>query len=138
MQYKIPVQIENEDPIILWLSLRQLVILMIGWAIAYQAFVGLSQSVGEELWLLVAIFIFGFTLLVALFKHSWMTFIPFVLAFLRYNGTGTERRWEKWVDSFQPIDIWFVVLENQKQEKQIDFKSKLDKINHLEDKLNKL
>lgn len=138
MQYKIPVQIENEDPIILWLSLRQLVILMIGWAIAYQAFVGLSQSVGEELWLLVAIFIFGFTLLVALFKHSWMTFIPFVLAFLRYNGTGTERRWEKWVDSFQPIDIWFVALENQKQEKQIDFKSKLDKINHLEDKLNKL
>lgn len=138
MQYKIPVQIENEDPIILWLSLRQLVILMIGWAIAYQAFVGLSQSVGEELSLLVAIFIFGFTLLVALFKHSWMTFIPFVLAFLRYNGTGTERRWEKWVDSFQPIDIWFVVLENQKQEKQIDFKSKLDKINHLEDKLNKL
>lgn len=138
MQYKIPVQIENEDPIILWLSLRQLIILMIGWAIAYQAFLWIWESLWQELALLVAIFIFGFTLLVALFKHSWMTFIPFILAFLRYNGTWTERRWEKWVDSFQPIDIWFVALENQKQEKQIDFKSKLDKINHLEDKLNKL
>lgn len=138
MQYKIPVQIENEDPIILWLSLRQLIILMIGGAIAYQAFLWIWESLWQELALLVAIFIFGFTLLVALFKHSWMTFIPFILAFLRYKGTWTERRWEKWVDSFQPIDIWFVALENQKQEKQIDFKSKLDKINHLEDKLNKL
>ena len=30
MQYKIPVQIENEDPIFLGLSLRQLTIIMIG------------------------------------------------------------------------------------------------------------
>jgi hypothetical protein len=29
MQYKIPVQIENEDPIMLWLSLRQLMIIMV-------------------------------------------------------------------------------------------------------------
>ncbi len=38
MQYKIPVQIENEDPILLGLSLRQLTIIMISWAIAYQTF----------------------------------------------------------------------------------------------------
>lgn len=138
MQYKIPVQIENEDPIVLWLSLRQLVILMIGWAIAYQIFLSVGQSLWQEIALLLAIFVFGFALLVALFKHSWMTFIPFILAFLRYNGTGIERRWEKWVDSFQPIDIGFITIENQKQEQQIDFKSKLDKINQLEDKLNKL
>lgn len=30
MQYKIPVQVENEDPIFLGLSLRQLMIIMIG------------------------------------------------------------------------------------------------------------
>jgi len=31
MQYKIPVQIENEDPIFLGLSLRQLAIMMLGF-----------------------------------------------------------------------------------------------------------
>jgi hypothetical protein len=45
MQYKIPVQIENEDPIVLGLSLRQLAILMIGGGIAYSIFTGLAPSV---------------------------------------------------------------------------------------------
>lgn len=31
MQYKIPVQVENEDPILLGLSLRQLTIVMIAF-----------------------------------------------------------------------------------------------------------
>jgi len=31
MQYKIPVQIENEDPILLGLSLKQLAVLMVGF-----------------------------------------------------------------------------------------------------------
>jgi len=38
MQYKIPVQIENEDPILLWLSLRQLTIVMIWFWIWYSVF----------------------------------------------------------------------------------------------------
>ena len=49
MQYKIPVQIENEDPIFLWLSLRQLGIIMIGWWISYSIFGSLVNSVGFEI-----------------------------------------------------------------------------------------
>lgn len=138
MQYKIPVQIENEDPIFLWLSLRQLVIIMIGAAIAYNVFESLSISVWWEVALLLAIFIMWITLLIALFKHSGMTFIPFILSYFRFMWNGRERRWEQWVDSFQPIDIWYIAVEWTKKEKEIDFKSKLDKINQLEDKLNKL
>lgn len=44
----------------------------------------------------------------------------------------------KWVDSFQPLDIGFVTNENWKQEKDIDFDSKIDKITKLEDKLKKI
>jgi len=52
MQYKIPVQIENEDPILLWLSGRQLAIIMIwGW-IWYSIF----QSLAPVLWNTVALF----------------------------------------------------------------------------------
>ena len=79
VQYKIPVQIENEDPIFLWLSLKQLVIIII--------------------WI--------FTLIVALFKHSEMTFVPFLLNLIRQIINSEPKKWVKWVDSFQPIDIFF-------------------------------
>lgn len=45
MQYKIPVQIENEDKIFLNLSLRQIMILMIGFSVAYTLFKSLEKSV---------------------------------------------------------------------------------------------
>ena len=48
MQYKIPVQIENEDPIFLGLSLRQLMIIMIGFGIAYLLFQNLAPQTGGE------------------------------------------------------------------------------------------
>ena len=44
MQYKIPVQIENEDPIFLGLSLRQLMILMVGFSFAYLIFTSLEPN----------------------------------------------------------------------------------------------
>lgn len=49
MQYKIPVQVENEDPILLGLSLRQLTIVMIGFGIAYSLFKSLEAKVGVEI-----------------------------------------------------------------------------------------
>lgn len=49
MQYKIPVQIENEDPIFMGLSLRQLFIIMIGGGIAYLVFKSLSPSIGVKI-----------------------------------------------------------------------------------------
>ena len=44
----------------------------------------------------------------------------------------------KWTDSFQPIDIWYLTSSQSKKEEKIDFSSKIDKINELEDKLNKI
>jgi hypothetical protein len=43
MQYKIPVQIENEDPILLGLSLRQLAIIMVFFGIAYSIYTSLAE-----------------------------------------------------------------------------------------------
>lgn len=138
MQYKIPVQIENEDPIIFWLSLRQLIILMIWCAIAYGTFNWLTSSVWAEVAAIPWIFIALVTFLVAVFKHSEMTFVPFILNLLRYQVNGKERVWEKGIDSFQPIDIGFVTAENETKENTIDFQDKIDKIKELDDKLNKI
>lgn len=95
MRYKIPVQIENEDKIFLGLSLRQLAILMIGGGLAYAVFKNLEKSAGAEIALIPTIIISVITVVVALFKHSEMTFLPFILNTIRLNLNTTTRVWEK-------------------------------------------
>jgi len=138
MQYKIPVQIENEDPIVFWLSLRQLIIIMVWWGFWYSLFTSLVPSVGIEMAAIPWIAIFVFAIIVAVFKYSWMTFIPFILAFIRLKVNFQERKWIKWVDSFQPLDIWFLTNSDWKKEEQIDFADKIDKIKELDEQLNKI
>jgi hypothetical protein len=138
MQYKIPVQIENEDPIVLWLSLRQLVIIMIWWWMWYSLFTSLAPNIGADVAAIPALLIAAITIMIAIFKYSEMTFIPFVLSFIRFKTNLEERKWIKWVDDFQPIDIWYLTSVESKKEEKIDFTSKIDKIKELEDKLNKI
>ncbi len=138
MQYKIPVQIENEDPIFLWLWLRQLMIIMIGWGAAFMLFDNLREKLGPEIAAVPAVLILAIVILIAVFKHSWMTFVPFFLSLLRNTLNPKERRWDKTIDSFQPIDIWYIVVSDKKAEKKISFETKLDKIKNLEDKINKI
>lgn len=108
MQYKIPVQVENEDKIFLNLSIRQLVILMIGLSLAYNVFKTLEKSLDWTIALFPAWLIAIITLFVALFKTSEMTFTPFVLNLFRLQFTAWNRVWSKWVDSFDKITIWYV------------------------------
>lgn len=138
MQYKIPVQIENEDPIMMWLSLRQLSIIMIWWGIAYGLFKKLVVSVPVEIASMPSIFIVVITLFIALFKHSEMTFIPFVLSFVRYKINLSERTWKAWIDSFHALDIGYLSQNDVAKKENIDFQSKMDKINELDEKLKKL
>jgi hypothetical protein len=67
-----------------------------------------------------------------------MTFVPFVLNILRFNTNWRERTWVKWVDSYQPIDIGFTTSQDIQKKDEIDFQDKLDKINELDDQLNKI
>ena len=138
MQYKIPVQIENEDPIFLWLWLKQLAIIMIGWGIGFTLFDNLQYSIWKEIAAIPSILIFLITVLIAVFKHSEMTFVPFFLAILRNSINPSQRRWDKWIDSFQPIDIWFIKKSWKIEQWKIDFKSKFDKLQDLEEKIGKL
>lgn len=139
MQYKIPVQIENEDPIMLWLSLRQLSIIMVWWGIAYWLFKKFASSwVPAEVALIPTIVIIIITLFIALFKNSEMTFIPFVLSFIRFKINLPERTWRSWIDSFHPLDIWFLTETEAPKKENIDFQTKMDKIKELDEKLKKI
>lgn len=138
MQYKIPVQIENEDPIVFWLSLRQLVIIIVWWWIWYSLFTSLEPDVWVEMAAIPWITIFLIAVIIAVFKYSEMTFVPFILSFIRFKVNYEERKWMKWIDDFQPIDIWYQVNNWSIKEEKIDFTDKIDKIKELEDKLNKI
>ncbi len=138
MQYKIPVQIENEDPILLWLSLRQLIIIMVwGW-IWYSVFKSLAPAFSSEIAAIPSITIITIAILVAIFKYSEMTFVPFVLSFIRYKVNLDTRKWVKWTDSFSALDLWFINSVEEKKKEKIDFWEKINKIKEMEDKLNKI
>jgi|SaaInlV_120m_DNA_4_1040238.scaffolds.fasta_scaffold09002_4 glucan phosphoethanolaminetransferase (alkaline phosphatase superfamily) len=138
MQYKIPVQIENEDPIVLGLSLRQLTIIIIWWWIWYTLFTSLAPSIWAEIAAIPALIIAWLAVIIAVFKYSEMTFVPFIFSFLRLKTNISERRWIKWVDGFQPIDVWHLTTSNSKKDEKIDFSNKIDKIKELEDQLHKI
>jgi hypothetical protein len=108
MQYKIPVQIENEDTIFLGLSLRQIIIIMIGSGFGYMIFKSLEGSVGPEIAAIPLVIIVIISLFVALFKNSEMTFLPFILNVLRLSLNENVRVWNKGVASFSNLEIGWV------------------------------
>ena len=138
MQYKIPVQIENEDPIVFGLSLKQLIIIMVGGAIWYGVFTSLEKNVWGEIALIPTVIIVGITLFIALFKQYEMTFLPFILALLRFNINLKERSWRAGIDSFSPLDIWIIVNTQKKEDNNVEVEDKNEKMKSLQDNLNKI
>ncbi len=138
MQYKIPVQIENEDPIFLGLSLRQLAIIMVGFWLAYGIFQTLVPNTGAEIAFIPSGIIAALTVAVAIFKIHEMTFIPFVLAVIRGNIFPKMRQWDNSVDSFQPIDVGFLSSEWEKKTDNIDMSDKASTMQELQEKLKKI
>ena len=138
MQYKIPVQIENEDPILLWLWLKQLAVVMWWSGLWYGIFNTLQPSFWTEAALVPTVIVVWISLLIAMFKQYEMTFIPFVLAILRFNINFKERIWSKWVDNFSPLDIWIITNNIKKDDNKIELENKTEKIKSLQDSLNKL
>lgn len=135
MQYKVPVQIENEDPIFMGLSLRQLTIIMVWWGIAYATFNSLTPWLPKEIALIPTLIIGSVAFMIAVFRHSEMTFIPFVFALLRYNINTKERIWCMWVDSYSVLDIWYITSSDKAEEWKVSFKSKTERIKEIEDNL---
>lgn len=138
MQYKIPVQIENEDPILLGFSLKDLTIIMIGGGIGYTIFNSLAPKAGAEVAFVPAIIPVVIAVIIAKFNVAGMRFITFILSAIRFNINPKERMWFNSVDSYQPIDIGFLSNIQEKKEEKVDFTSKMDKIKTLDEQLKKI
>ncbi len=120
MQYKIPIQVENEDTIILGLSLRQMGIIIVGLIFAFGIFNKFDWQVPRTPLAIICVLIAGIFFLVAKFRTHEMTFLPFLLNMARYkiNGNGAKgegRVWTRGVDSYSPIEIGYVQPENSEK-----------------------
>lgn len=138
MQYKIPVQIENEDPILLGLSLRQLTIVMIGGWIGYSISKSLMNSLPIEIAAIPWVLLFAIALMIAKFKIAEMSFMQFILSFVRLKSNMEKRSWQQNIDSYSPLEIWLITTNDEQKDSSIDFSSKIDKINQLDEKIKNI
>lgn len=137
MQYKIPIQVENEDPIVFGLSIRQLLIIFAWIWLGYGTYNSLYEYIWEAAATLPALLFVAISLAIALFRFSEMTFMVFFVSMLRYWVNYKERYWQKWVDSFSALDIWYIV--NAKAETpKINVSNKQEKLKNLEEQLQKI
>ncbi|MDD5376932.1 MAG: PrgI family protein [Candidatus Gracilibacteria bacterium] len=137
MQYKIPVQIENEDKIFLNLSLRQLTIIMVGGGFGYTIFKSLEPNVGASVALFPAIIVTGLAVVIALFRHSEMTFVPFLLNMIRLNLNVGNRLWSKGVDSYTSLEVGYIRALEEIQSNG-ETKNHLRAFENVEESLGKL
>ena len=113
MQYKIPIQVENEDSIILGLSLRQMGIIIVGLILTFGFFNKFQDAIPKTPLIIICFVNAGIFFLVAKFRTHEMTFLPFILNLARYkiNGNGAKgdgRIWTRGVDSYSPLEIGYV------------------------------
>lgn len=118
MQYKIPIQIENEDTIVAGLSLRQLVIMMIWGGVAYGIFRALEPNLGPQIALIFALPIAVIGIIIALVKIAEMTFLPAALNFFRLGLNAKERKWSIGTDSYSELEIGYVMRPGEKSTAQ--------------------
>lgn len=118
MQYKIPIQIENEDTIVAGLSLRQLVIMMIWGGAAYGIFRAMEPNLGPQIALVFALPIGIVGIIIALVKIAEMTFLPAALNFFRLGLNAKERKWSIGTDSYSEIEIGYVMRPGEKSTAQ--------------------
>ena len=110
---------------------------MIWFWIWYSIFKSLAP-IWVEIAAIPAITIAIIWVVIAIFKYSEMTFIEFLLSFIRYKVNIDNRKWVKWVDSYSLMDIWFISNIENKIDNKIDFQDKINKMKEMEDKLNKI
>jgi PrgI family protein len=116
MQYKIPLQIENEDTIVAGLSIRQLVVMMIWGGVGYAIFRALEGSLGPKGALIFAIPPIIIGIIIALVKIAEMTFLPAILNYFRLELNDKQRMWSLGTDSFSDMEIGYVTLPNEQKD----------------------
>lgn len=109
-----------------------------GAGIGYSVFKKLEPAVGTEAALIPALLIAGLGIVIALFRNSEMTFLPFILNFIRLQLNVGTRVWHKGAESHSSfVDVGYVTSYANMKTK-VETKSSSEAFGSVEDKLSKI
>lgn len=93
LQFKIPQNVQREDKIVGPLTLKQLIICMVGGGIAYVLYITLAKEYFMEIWLPPVIVIVILTLAVAFAKINDIPFAKWILLQIEFFIKPRKRVW---------------------------------------------
>jgi len=136
MQYKVPQDVQREDTIIGPITIKQLIILMVGGGISYTIYTTLSKTYFIEIWLAPVLIVAILTLAFAFLKINSIPFHLYLLNLLQYIIVPRKRRWKKGSgDTFIPPFTKIII--NEKKEDKSEAKEKPKTIKELTDIIDK-
>jgi hypothetical protein len=95
LQYKIPQNVQLEDKIVLFLTMKQLIICGIGFGIAYVIYITLAKSYYAEVWAPPVFIVVAITCAVAFLKIKRLSFIKWCLLMIEAMILPHKRIWDK-------------------------------------------
>ena len=113
MQFKIPQNINIEEQILPFLTLKQLFILLGGGAIDYIIYVLSATRYDPSIYIIPVIFVFIITLLIAFFKIENITFLKLVLLTFETMVNPRTRYWYHGQESLPALDKMEALLQIQ-------------------------
>ncbi len=118
LQYKIPQNVQIEDRITSFLTVRQLIICAIGGGIIYMIYIWLSKYYYAEVWLPPVFILSAITLAVAFVKINGLTFTKWTLLFLEHMINPKKRVW----DNTKTNELFFSFVTSKRTTKKKEAK----------------
>jgi len=137
MRFKVPQNVEREDRIIAFITLRQFIILVIGGGITYSLYINMSKVYYWEVWSIPVFLIGGLTLAIAFLSIKDLNFFDLILLLIERILIPRRRIWTGGADVFY-IDSKFIKKEESKikekgTDRKVETKNQLDKITDILD-----
>lgn len=120
MQYKIPQNVQLEDKILSFLTMKQLIICTIGGGIAYFVYVILAKSYFVEIWGLPVFLIAGLTAAIAFLRINDISFTRYLLLALEFSMMPQQRRWDKRGSANAILAASIVVPQKAKKAEEVN------------------
>ena len=136
MQFKIPQNVQREDRIVGPLTLKQLIICGIGFAVAYGIYTSLGRYYIWVTWILPVGIVTIITLAFAFLKPLDLSFTKFILRWIEFTILPRKRFWiQGSAEAFAPVISTAAAAKRTKADEKAEAKAiqMLDKHKKLEE-----
>lgn len=115
MQFKIPQNIDIEEKILPFLTLKQMFILLGGGAVAYLIYIASVGRYDPSIYMIPVVLVMVVTALIAFFKMENITFIKLILLMMESLINPRTRVWFHYAEPVSLLDEYEALLELSKE-----------------------